>query len=186
MVPLWIAPNQGAVLNPPAEVLAVTVDPKAPDRLAAAVAALHVTEAKRYQPSEIDGKRVTWCNIFTADVCQLLAAPLPHVFDLSDGKGKRELRANDVFDGLSANKFPGWAKTGTIASALAVKNLAMVGVPQVAVWKNLPGKPGHIVLVIPSRDARVWVAGAGGHCSSGCPIEDQFGKLPVTFFAFQG
>lgn len=188
MVPIWISPNQGSLLNPPAEVLKLG-DTRSADNLRAAALALRFTEAKRYQPSTIEGVgHVTWCNIATADFCQIVKAPLPHVFDLQDGKGKREMRANDIYDGLTANKFPGWTKTGTIASALAVRNLAQCGVPQVAVWRNANGKPGHITPVIPSPDgdSRVWVAGAGAHCSNGCPIEQQFGSLPVTFFAFNG
>lgn len=181
MVPIWVDANQGRVLNPPAEVMKIG-DSRSAEALQAAADALHVTEAKRYAPAG-----VTFCNIFAADWCQILKAPLPHVFDLSDGKGARELRANDIFDGLKGQKFPGWSVTGSVASSLAVRNLAAVGIPQVAVWKNpINGHPGHIVGVIKSRDDRVWVVGAGAHCSNGCPIEDQFGPYlkDVLFAAY--
>lgn len=193
MTPIWVNPNQGVVLNPPAEVMRLG-DQRSAENLIAAALALHVEEAKRYQPTV-----VTFCNIFAADWCQILKAPLPHVFDLGDGKGKREVRANDLFDALSAkpSKFPGWTETGTIASALAVKNLAAVGIPQVAIWKNpIPGHPGHIVGIIPKPPGKIdkpgfsgiWCAAAGAHCSNGCPIEEQYGHLlnSTKFFAFNG
>lgn len=189
MVPFWINPNQGVELSPPAEVLKLG-DQRSAENLIAAGLALHVTEAKRYQPAG-----VTYCNILGADWCQILKAPLPHRFDLGDGRGMREMRANDIFDGLKAFKFPGWSETGTIASALAVKNLAAVGVPQVGVWKNPKlNAPGHIVGIIPKPKGKVdrpgtsgiWCVAAGSHCSDGCPIEDQFGELlkATHFFSF--
>jgi len=187
MVPIWITPNQGVALNPPAEVLKLG-DQRSAENLIAAALALHVDEAKRYQPAG-----VTYCNIFAADWCQILKAPLPHVLN-----GK-EMRANDIYDDLMspAPKYVGWTQTGSIASALAVKNLATVGIPQVAIWKNPKfGRPGHIVAVIPKPASRldrpglsgIWCAAAGSHCSSGCPIEDQFGDLlkDTKFFAFNG
>jgi hypothetical protein len=194
MIPLWVNPSQGVPLNAPAEVLKLG-DSRAAENLAAVALALHVDDAKRYQPCDLPGVgHVTWCNIFAADWCSILKAPLPHVLN-----GK-EMRANDIYDALTAkpSRYPGWSETGTIASALAVKNLAKVGVPQVAVWKNpVAGHPGHIVAIIDKPAGKVdkpgasgiWVAAAGSHCSSGCPIEDQYplSYLKDTkFFAWTG
>lgn len=174
MTALWINPNQGIALTPPAIVMALG-DTRSAENLEAAGHALEVTTAARYAPGEH-----TFCNIFTSDWTSILKAPLLHLL------GGKEMRANDMQDALNDGRYTGWSKTGTMASALAVRNLAAVGVPQVAVWKNPnTARPGHIVGVIKSRDARVWVIGAGGRCTLGCPIEDQFGNYTkdVQFFA---
>jgi hypothetical protein len=182
----WISPQQGLVLNPPAIVMKLG-DTRDANNLQAAAKALEVATAKRYAPVA-----VTWCNIFASDWCQVLKAPLPHVLD-----GK-EMRANDMFDALMAipSRYPGWSHTGTIASALAVRNLAKVGIPQVAVWKNpMTGHPGHIVAIIDQPAGRtnrpgtsgIWCAAAGSHCSEGCQIEDQYPASYLTsthFFAY--
>lgn len=209
MVPIWVNPNQGVTLNPPAEVLKLGELPRAPEKVLGAYASLALTEAKRYQP--LGGR--TWCNIALADAMAILRAAIPHRFDLLDGKGLRELRANDIVDGLRAGKFKGWTKTGSIASAEAVRALARDGKPQVAVWKNnslakpsdgktligTDGKPvlnpGHVVgvvaapAVIPEKHtglSGVYVSGAGAQCLHQCPIEQAFGPYlsGVEFFAY--
>lgn len=187
MTPIWINPNQGVALNPPPEVMKLG-DQRSAENLTVAARTLGFSTSKRYAPTD-----VTFCNIATSDFCQIVKAPLPHLFN-----GK-EMRANMMYDELNTpgSTYRGkWTKTGTVASALAVKNLAVVGIPQIAVWKNPTGGPGHIMPVIPKPSGKVdapgasgiWVAGAGRHCTDGCAIEDQFGKYlkDTLFFAYNG
>lgn len=205
--PAWINSSQGVALNPPAEVLALGEMPRAPEKLLAVSTALRITSAKRYQP----GGGVTWCNIAVSDGTTILRKPLPHRFDLGDGKGFRELRANDIVDGLRALKFPNWEPVGSLASKEAVKILALDGRPQVAVWKNMApvkdsagrvvigkdGKPllspGHVMLVMPAPNSAppkpgfsgIYVSGAGAQCLHQCPVELGFGSYTsqVEFYA---
>lgn len=187
MTPLWINPNQGADLKPPPEVMKLG-DTRSAENLFLISKALGYSTSKRYQPTD-----VTFCNIATSDFCQIAKAPMPHWWN-----GK-EMRANMMYDELNkpaSTYAPKWTKTGTVASALAVKNLAKVGIPQVAVWKNPSGGPGHIMPIIDKPAGKsdkpgacgIWVVGAGRHCTDGCPIEDQFGKYlkDTLFFAYNG
>lgn len=195
MTPVWINPNQGVELKPPADVMKLG-DKRSAENLTLIAKTLCYSTAKRYAPNT-----VTYCNIATSDFCQIAKAPLPHLFD-PDGAGPKpphEMRANMMYTELNnptSEYGKKWTKTGTVASALAVKNLAQVGIPQVAVWFNPTGGPGHIMPIIPKPAGKVdkpgacgiWVAGAGRHCTDGCPIEDQFGKYlkDTLFFAYNG
>jgi hypothetical protein len=194
--PLWIDPVQWRDLKPPAEVLKLGELPRAPEKILAATRALCVLTALRYQPVVDPKGRIvsTWCNINTSDAMSILRAPLPHWYDLADGRGRREMQANDYWDGLRAMKFPGWSKLGTMASEKAVIEWVAQGHPAVAVWKNTTPrtdgagrilvmngrpvlKPGHINPVVPTPAGRggVHVTGAGGKCVQECPIQFSFG-----------
>lgn len=188
MVPAWVIEQQWKALDPPAEIRALG-DQRSASNLLAATRALTVLEAKRYRPQTFP-QRVTWCNIFAADACGILKAPLPHLFD-PDGSGplpEKEMRANDIAETLSKNGFPGWQLTGTVASSLAVSNAAAVGLVSVGVWRNPAGGPGHIVVVVPAPVNRtgVFVTGAGGRCVEECPIADAFGSKvqEVKFYTY--
>ncbi len=181
MTPAWVVPEQWKRLKPPASVLARGLV-RTPEALLETSKILCVRDAKRYQPPG-DGR--TWCNIYLADVCDLLGAPMPHVFDLGDGKGKRELRANDIVDGLRAAAFPGWEPTKRPATQ------ASLGIPTVGVWKNPnPAHSGHVVLVSVTGAGLtgVFVTGAGRKCVEGAPIRNAFGSYTpaVEFFTFTG
>jgi len=173
MIPLWIVPEQWRELTPPAHVRALG-DERSAANLLAASRSLFVLTAPRYQP---DAKR-TWCNIYLADLADILNAPIPHVFDLHDQQGKRELRANDIVDGLRRNVFPGWsrvipAKLGT----LTPPERATQGLPTVATWRNPKGS-GHVVFVVPTPPGKtgIYVTGAGRTCVDQCPIAQAFGS----------
>jgi hypothetical protein len=191
IVPAWVVADQAVVLKPPAEILLLGELPRAPEKILGATRALCVTTAKRYQADDAH----TWCNVNTSDVMQILRAPLPHVYDLADGQGRRELRANDIVDGLRALKFPGWSKLGTMASAAAVVEWVAQGRPAVATWKNMTPKKdsagrvltvngrvqyrsGHINPVVPTPkgSSGVHVTGAGAKCVQECPIVFSFGQ----------
>jgi hypothetical protein len=196
--PPWLLDQPWQALTPPAEVLVLGELPRAPEKYLRATRALHVTTSRRYQP-DVSG---TKCNVFLSDGCQLLNAPLPHVFDIGDGQGKRELRANDIIDGLRALAFPGWSKLGTVASEAAIIANANAGVPTIATWRNwqpsrtaqgaivtLNGRtvyrPGHVVFVVPTPAGQhgIFVTGAGASCLQECPIAMAFGKyLPDVEF----
>lgn len=184
-VPAWITEQQWKDLNPPAEVRQLGELPRSAEKLIAASLALMVKSAKRYAPT-----KVTWCNIYAADVLQILGAPLPHWFDLGDGKGRREMTANLITQGLRDGKFPGWEALGVLAKGqLAAANRAALGIPTVAVWKNPTGSSGHIVLVVPTPAGKsgVYVTGAGRHCVESCRLVDAFDKYTphVEFFSYR-
>lgn len=178
MTPLWIVPEQWVELNPPAEVRKLG-EVRSPENLVAAAAALLVRSAKRYQPTT----SLTWCNIFVSDLAAILRAPLPHRFDLGDGKGKREMRANDMALGLRARAFSGWGPV----SEFEAQVLAQLGMPVVAAWRNARG-PGHIVFVVPRREgdaSGTYVTGAGRACVEHCPIQKVFPRLEqVEFYGY--
>jgi hypothetical protein len=198
--PPWIYPEPWRVLEPPAIVLKLG-DTRSPENLLAAARSLDVLNAKRYR-----GAR---CNIFTSDVTAILHAPIPHVADLDDGRGPRELQANDVVDGLRAGKIDGWQR---IDEALELVNegvplvawRASLGLPTIAVWKNpnprraadgriithrgrILYRSGHVALVVPTPPgaAGVYVTSAGPKCVQECPIAKAFG-LHVPEVEFYG
>jgi len=169
--------------------------PRAPEKLLLASRSLRVTDAKRYRPLPA----ATWCNIYLADVCDILQAPIPHLFD-PDGAGpipEMELRANHIVDGLRAKRFNGWFKIGTMASISAAITLANEGHPVVATWanpnpvKDAKGKQkrdrnglpvfhaGHVVLLVPTPEGKrgAFATGAGRRCVEQCPIAEAFGLV---------
>lgn len=181
MVPVWIVSEQWRPLNPPAEVRVLGAS-RSTANLLAATQALKVREARRYQP----GGGVTWCNIYLADVLDILAAGIPHLWN------GHELRANDIVDGLRAGTFPGWSR---VADGLSAANRAATGLPTIAVWKNvlrgpdgkpvigkdgkeIPKGPGHVMIVVPAPPGTsgVHVTGAGEACHEQCPLAAGFGS----------
>lgn len=182
-IPAWIVPEQWRELKPPPEVLDLSKGPRSAEKLLEISEALCVTRAARYRP---EGRK-TWCNIYLADVCALLRAPLPHVFDLRDGKGERELRANDIAWGLEQKRFPKWQAIGTVASTGSICALAEEGRPVVAVWHSGDSDlPGHVVLCVPALPGRggIYVTGAGRNAIERQPISWAFSgaTLPKVQF----
>ena len=186
--PIWILDEQWRELKPPAEVLVLGELPRAPEKILGVTRALCVTHAPRYQPDASGTK----CNINTSDVIQILQAPLPHWYDFGDGRGRRELTANDTIDALRAGKFPGWSK---IADADAVIAWVALGKPAVVTWRNMTPKrnsaggvltlngviqyrSGHINPVVPTPIGRggVHVTGAGATCVEEVPLAFSFGQ----------
>lgn len=194
-IPPWILPDAWQQLTPPAIVLKLGELPRAPDKVLSASRSLHVTLAKRYQPDATGTK----CNIYLSDVLMILAAPIPHDFDMGDGRGKREIVANDIVDGLHKSLFGDWRVYGPAEAA----SRAAAGFPTIAVWKNTaPRKdtsgriitqkgrplfhPGHVVLVVPAPAGAsgLYVTGAGAHCIESCPISWAFGNAtPVEIYS---
>jgi hypothetical protein len=183
MTPVWVIDQQWKDLDPPAWVLAYGDAPRSPEKLLDATRSLQVKTSKRYAPTG-----VTFCNIYLSDVMQILKAPVPHWYDLSDGRGRREMRANDIVDGMRAGKFPGWSSLGVLASGqLAASNHAAVGLPAFAAWKN-PKGPGHVTPVVPTPPGKtgVYVSGAGRQCVEECPLAQAYGPHTpeVEFFGY--
>lgn len=163
-------------------------DIRSPENLLAASQSLQVTVAPRYKKDA----RGTWCNIYLADVLNILIKELdggkiPHNFDL-DGAGpkpKQELRANMIVDALSKGIFPGWK---LVTSALDAANRAKIGLPTIAVWANPnPAHSGHVALVVPAPDVAppgaVYVTCAGSVCVERVPLSHSFGTVkPILFW----
>lgn len=173
-VPTWIDPRQYMELRPPADLLETG---KLRTRLAIKLVAgsLMVSTAKRYASfRNAAGILVTWCNVYLADVLAILGCPIPHWFDLGDGRGKREMRANDIVIGLRAGRFDGWSSLGNETEAVA---WAGAGKPAVAVWLN-PKGPGHVGLVVATPEGQhgAWIYAAGKTCVEDCAIDKSFGS----------
>lgn len=170
-VPAWVNHRQWVPLKPPPEVMALGKTRSASNLLAASQA-LHVLEAERYKATA-----VTWCNIYFADVLDILAAPCPHMFD-PDGNGplpSEELRANRIVELLRAKKIPGFYSVE--GNELTIANRCAVGLVTVAVAFN-PKGPGHVMLVVPAHGAKgVHVTGAGRNNLEQAPIAKGFGSL---------
>lgn len=79
LVPPWVLDDAWRDLTPPAYVLKLGALPRAPEKILSATVSICVTEAKRYQPDASGTK----CNIALADLAQIVAAPIPHWFDLA-------------------------------------------------------------------------------------------------------
>lgn len=159
MVPTWIVPEQWNALNPP-PALITTV--RSPENLHAACMAIHVREAKRYAPTATS----TFCNIATADICQLLSAPLPH----KDPVTGAERPINTVINSLRAGTEPGWYPV----LRADVSGRVARGLPTVFTLQEA----GHGHVAIGSKvgpDGLVRVTAAGRACMEDCKLEETFG-----------
>lgn len=184
MVPVWIIAEQWKPLNPPAEVRKLAELPRSPEKVLAASRALHVLEAKRYQPT-----KDTYCNIFTSDLADILGAPLPHKFDDGNPAGAHEMTANMMTVALRAGKYPGWKALGVLATGqAAAEAYALAGKVAIAIWKNPTGASGHVMHVVspPVGKSGVYVTGAGRYCHDQCTLAQGFGGYSpqVEFFGF--
>lgn len=207
LVPSWIVADPARRLIFPLGVRTLGKLPRSSTKLQAALEALFVTVAERYRPNQLG----TWCNLFVSDFLGLYCdEAIPHFFDPGDGKGKRYITANDMFDLLSSGRLSEFFGVGSVSSASAVNALVAEGRCVVAVWKNeqpkkdsqgralivnghVQLKPGHVAICARrAKDAReskfgIYVTGAGGKCVQGAALEDSFGghAADVRFYAFK-
>jgi hypothetical protein len=133
--------------------------------LAAIIDYLAVDSAShaRYQPRP----GVTFCNIYAHDYCHLAGVYLPRVWWTPDAIERLaqsqtveprldstidEQRANDLFRWLRAfgPRF-GWRQTGTLTKVQTEANAGAVGL--IVARRQIDGKSGHIVMVVPETDA---------------------------------
>jgi hypothetical protein len=210
IVPSWIVADPARRLIFPLGVRLLGKLPRSSTKLQSALEALFVTQATRYAPNHL-GLDETWCNLFVSDFLDLYCdEAIPHFFDPGDGKGKRYITANDMFDLLSRGHLSEFFEVGSVASASAVNALVAEGRCVVAVWKNeqpkkdsqgralivnghVQLKPGHVAICARrAKDAReskfgIYVTGAGGKCVQGQPLEASFGAAAadVRFYAFK-
>jgi hypothetical protein len=135
-----------------------------------------VTKNKRYAPVLIQGRLITYCNVFVSDCTRAFACEIPHWWH-----GKEQ----------TANENIGWLNSGHGALHGWVKNIdetgarvsALVGRPTVAVWRNPnPNIPGHMAMVLPDHDALV-IAQAGRENFERCRLNVGFGDRPVEFWS---
>lgn len=131
---------------------------------------------RRYARRDVTGDDVdeTFCNFFVREGLRMLSVELPR------------MRANDMVDWLADHRgqAAGWAQV----QPWIARALADAGCPVVAGWKNTPGRPGHVALVMPpkaetERGLRIWIAQAGSTNFAHGTLAQGFGNLPVTFFA---
>lgn len=185
MTPAWVVDQQWIPLNPPAEVLKLGELPRAPDVLLKATRAVHVLEAKRYQPTP----KSTFCNIVVSDIAQIIGAPLPHVLDDGSAAGAHEMTANMMTLALRAGLYPRWKTLGVLALGQeAAAAYAAAGKAAIAIWKNPTGASGHVMWVVPPPPGHsgVYVTGAGRSCHDQCTLAQGFGPYvpQVEFFGF--
>lgn len=174
IAPSWVVPEAWKPLTPPPEVMALGAT-RSPENLRAAGDAICVKVAARYQPR--DG--MTFCNIAASDICQILAAPLPHIV------AGKERTINVTIDSLRKGLEPGWSRVPAsqgLDSMLHASNLAQVGCPVIAVWPN-PAGHGHIVVLMPRKPGQttgINCTGAGRTCLEQQDISLAFGSLIRT------
>lgn len=160
-------------VDPPMPVVS-KVESRSPGALHAAADFLAVQ--RRYVRRDVTGDAVdeTFCNFFLREGLRMLSLDVPR------------MKANDLVDwfGDARGRDSGWVQVVPwIARALAD-----AGCPTAACWKNVPGRPGHVALVMPprhetERGLRVWIAQAGAATFAHGTLQQGFGNLPVTFFA---
>lgn len=168
MTPDWLPSNIARPVLPPLRSWPRT---RSAEALIAVVGQFQVETAERYRLRDVtgDGKSESWCNVFAADVCDAMGAPIPN-----------RMLANQLCDWLGANHAAesGWRPTdmrGAVAMVAA-------GCPVLACWRNVDGAPGHIAVGVPSADAGLHVAQAGRQNFSCRPVTAGFGHLPVKLF----
>jgi hypothetical protein len=160
---------------------------RSPQSLTDVVAWLDVEHRLRYKVRDIDldGDLDTFCNIFLWDWSRCMGAEIPHWVD-SEGRpvlpaAGKELSANGVCEWLEAHGLEhGWRRIGDRDEA---NKLAALGVPVCVTWRNVPGKPGHVAVVLPPDKGYTMIAQAGARNSSRLTLEQGFGSHPVKFWA---
>lgn len=188
MTPVWIIEQQWRALDPPAEIRKLGELPRSAEKLLEASRVLLVKSAKRYQPTKL-----TFCNIYMADVLQILNARIDHLWDPDGDRGPlpaHETTANEIVLNLRASKYPGWEALGVLASGqLSAANYAALGLPAIAIWKNPSGASGHVMLVVPAPAGKsgLYLTGAGRFCHEQCTLAEGFGGYApqVEFFGFR-
>lgn len=131
-----------------------------------------VEQAERYAPRDLtgDGRNETFCNVFAADVCSAMGAPLPR------------LRANQMVSWLAGpGSDAGWAEVNSASARL----FAAYGHPTLVAWQNPdPQQPGHIAVVRPSTltSEPLRIAQAGARNFARGTLAAGFGSRPVRFF----
>lgn len=170
--------------------IVLTVTNSARERSAAGllsvVDTLDPARSPRYHPRDLtgDGKRETFCNIFLWDFSRSMEAEIPHWIDPVSGDPGRpgqafkELNANGVADWLRehGSRF-GWHR----ADASTARVYALAGKPAAAVWKN-PIGIGHVAVLIPAPDSRIWIAQAGASCFKRGTLAEGFGAHAPGFW----
>lgn len=159
------------------------------DALLAVLRQFSVATSERYRPGPA-GSGITWCNIFVADATKALGCEIPH-WVRKDGsaarmgeQGAAEMTANGIVEWLEVfGPVLGWQEV----NAAHGQDLANQGYPVVGVWKNAPGKHGHVAMCRPG------VAGAGGprvcqagaRCGEDFSAAEVFGSRVVRWFAHE-
>lgn len=139
-----------------------------------------VAHHPRYQPRDLSGlgRIDTLCNIYVSDATRALGCEANHLEMGSDGK-PRELDANSLIRWLQySGPRHGWGP------ALLPKALELVdrGWPVIATWLN-PNGIGHVAMLAPHfGQSRALITQAGQRCFEREPLENGFGRLPVTFY----
>lgn len=154
-----------------------TKDARSPEALRSVAAQFNVASSARYQPKRrADGKLETYCKTYCWDVTRAVDAELPHWVDSAGNPSKVgapnvEVPCNDLLTWLEDHgKRFDWTEVQTEVEAATH---AAMGKPAVAIWQNKKG-PGHIALLLPSRDATTRIAQAGARCFFDLPLS-QFG-----------
>ncbi len=154
---------------------------RSPSNLRKALAQFSVETHARYKPFKLNGRWVTWCNIFRWDGTTALGCELPHWYDPLTGEPRKhhavaaaEMRANDVRSWLHqfGAKF-GWKEVSRSDAQLD----AMRGLPVLLNWFNSTGS-GHEAFMLPDGN----VIQAGRRCGV-FALEQVFPQpLAVTFW----
>lgn len=134
----------------------------------AMLALFAVDKSPRYQPQNVDGRVITFCNIFMWDWSIAMRAELPHFVD-----GK-ELVINQTIDRLRSGKEDGWHDCGQDDAHA----MAKTGMPVIVTWYNPNRGPGHVAVVEPEK--KLTVAQAGRICGYGLSLSAAFGAQRLS------
>lgn len=145
-------------------------------RLALLVSTMRVETAEKYRRRDVTGDGIpeTWCNVFAADVCERMGAPIPLV------------KANDQHAWLLNEVGPGnftpphWER----CDAHTAQAMADQGCLAVASWANpVAGGHGHIAILMPSLgEPGVWAAQAGAVNFTRELLQRGFGAIAPDYF----
>lgn len=127
-----------------------------------------VNKSPRYQPQKVDGRLITFCNIFLWDWSISMCAEIPHFVD-----GK-EMVINATIDRLRTGKEDGWRDCGQDDAHA----MAKTGMPVIVTWYNPHRGPGHVAVVEPEK--RLTVAQAGRICGYGLSLSAAFGAQRLS------
>lgn len=147
-----------------------------PQRTNDVLDSLNVERNPRYLPSGPKGNRTTWCNRFAQDALRQLGVPQQHA---PSGLANQ---MNDFLNKKGAVN--GWRRV----SAQEAQQMANLGKPTLATWKNPTGGHGHIGVIRPGelKGGSPTMAQAGGRNFNNGTVRQGFGSKEPQYFVYEG
>lgn len=170
--PAWLLPDISLSIVPP---LINTSSERSAEALATVIDQFEVETAQRYRVRDVtgDGKKETFCNVYTSDVTAALSAPISHFL----GGKWQDVHDNALWLQDPENK---WVR----CFAEFAQRRANQGFPSVVVWSATEPGHGHIAVLRPSdAGSGIWISQAGARNYRRAPLAAGFGtRSPLQFF----